>query len=150
MMSKQPEGRVKVSFTFQKDDVGWPPVDTESLWAVDLGQNRYQLDNTPFFARGVSWKDIVSAKVMDGKLVFEKVLEHSGHSTLRVFSESSETRDFLCKKLRELGCSFEGIPQYKMVAFDVPPAADLDGVRSFLSQGEAAGKWAYEEGLLAR
>jgi hypothetical protein len=31
----------------------------ETLWAFDLGEDRYQLDNSPFYAYSVSVGDIV-------------------------------------------------------------------------------------------
>ncbi|WP_323136453.1 hypothetical protein [Streptomyces sp. NBC_01446] len=36
------------------DEDGWPPASVESLWAVDLGDERVRLDNTPWFVRGVA------------------------------------------------------------------------------------------------
>ena len=35
--------------------------DVETLWATHLGADNYKLDNSPFYAYGVSWEDVVSA-----------------------------------------------------------------------------------------
>jgi hypothetical protein len=35
--------------------------DVETLWATHLGADAYKLDNSPFYAYGVSWEDVVSA-----------------------------------------------------------------------------------------
>lgn len=44
---------VKIRFELEPDDDGWPPVGGESLWAFDLGHDRYRLDNTPWFVRAL-------------------------------------------------------------------------------------------------
>jgi hypothetical protein len=36
--------------------------DVETLWATTLGEDRYRLDNSPFFAYGVSWLDVIEAR----------------------------------------------------------------------------------------
>ncbi|WP_406100935.1 DUF4265 domain-containing protein [Streptomyces sp. NBC_01003] len=40
-------------------DGGWPSASVESLWAIDLGDGTVQLDNTPWFVRGVASDDII-------------------------------------------------------------------------------------------
>jgi hypothetical protein len=54
---KQTEHFVKVKFV-ESDDEG---DDVETLWAVALGNNLFRLDNSPFYAYGVSWQDVVEA-----------------------------------------------------------------------------------------
>ena len=62
----------------------------ESFWAEDLGDDLYRMRNTPFYAYGINFDDIVYAKAQseDLKPSILKVHEYSGHKTLRViFSE---------------------------------------------------------------
>ena len=33
----------------------------ETIWAIPIGEDRYVLDNSPFCAYSVSWKDTVHA-----------------------------------------------------------------------------------------
>lgn len=34
------------------------PGDVETLWAKPVDVDQYQLDNSPFYAYGVSWQDV--------------------------------------------------------------------------------------------
>jgi hypothetical protein len=52
---------VKIRFDLDQDDSGWPPAESEGLWAAAVGPNRFRLDNTPWFVRGVAADDIVEA-----------------------------------------------------------------------------------------
>ena len=108
---------VKIAF---RDDEG----DVETLWAFDLGEGRYKLDNTPWFQYGISTQDIVSASPeQDGMLFFVSILAKSGYRTLRVQSEEHIDPSFL-EQLIAAGCSYEGANP-KFIAIDVPPAVEL-------------------------
>jgi hypothetical protein len=122
--------RAKVMF---RDDEG----NVETLWASDLGADRYRLDNTPWFAFGVSWHDVVEARPTEagGIPQFVRVLEKSGFRTIRLIldppaSESSQSMAIL-DRLCSLGCSYEGAnPRY--ISIDIPPAVDLMAIRELL------------------
>ncbi|WP_331773678.1 hypothetical protein [Embleya sp. NBC_00888] len=51
-MTSISDGHVKIHFRLEADEGGWPPANTESLWAVDLGDGTVRLDNIPWFVRG--------------------------------------------------------------------------------------------------
>ena len=36
---------VKVTFTFTPDEIGWPPTETESVWARSVDNDVYSIDN---------------------------------------------------------------------------------------------------------
>ena len=48
------EGRnhKKVLFRLEKDDDSYPPADSESLWAIEVGPNLHAIGNVPFFRCG--------------------------------------------------------------------------------------------------
>ena len=52
-------------------------VSVETMWAYDLGDDRYQLDNSPFDVYGVSWQDVVYAPYQEdeGVPTFIRVIE---------------------------------------------------------------------------
>lgn len=109
----------------------------ETLWAYDLGDDRYKINNLPFYAYSVSVGDIVYAPVdpEDGRPTFQKVLSKSGNRTVRVVfdppTEPSNRSDEVLKGLVALGCSYEGAnPKY--VAVNIPPVVDLNSVRDYL------------------
>ena len=135
----------RIQFELQQDEDGYPPMASETLWAMDLGNETYELVNIPFFARGVSSGDVVSAPEVDGLPTFSHVIRRGGHATLRVvlFDEAvaSEARQALV----ELGAASEGSHLRTLFSVDVPPMASLAAIRAFLAEGAAAGKWDWEE-----
>src|SRR5258708_3520106 len=89
------EARIKVLFDLRKDEEGYPPADTEQLWAEPLGNNLFKLDNVPFFVKGISCEDVVEAAAdSQGELRYRSLVRPSAHSTLRVvvFRESPDPR----------------------------------------------------------
>ena len=60
--------------------------DVETLWAYDLGNDHYCLDNSPFYAYSVSWQDIVYAPhdEDEGFATFQRVVTKSGNRTVRI------------------------------------------------------------------
>lgn len=122
--------------------------DVETLWATQVGLNQYRLENSPFFAYGVSWQDIVEATPKaDGVPEFVRCLEKSGNRTLRVFFEQYSVDDPLAESilrgLRVMGASYEGMPP-KMISVNVPPRKDLDEVTEFLTERQGI-KWEYAD-----
>ena len=120
---------------------GSRPEDTETLWAFELGDGRYRLDNLPWFAYRVSVGDVIGAYLgEDGILVMTEVLEKSGNRTVRVIGETDETNGHwtarfatLMQKLQELGCGYEGAnPRY--LAVNVPAGVDLEQVGALLDK----------------
>jgi hypothetical protein len=76
--------RTKVVFSLEPETDDWPPVATEGVWARPLGNDEYELDNVPWFARGVACGDRVRADSEDGMLVVREQIAWSGRYTIRV------------------------------------------------------------------
>jgi hypothetical protein len=109
-----------------------PDGDVETLWAEHLGDHRYRLDNTPWYAYGISWRDIVEARPdAEGQLQFQRVLEKSGHRTVRITADAPFSDEWL-QQILLLGCAFEGANR-KYIGIDVPPEVDLAAVVAFLT-----------------
>jgi hypothetical protein len=117
---------VKVAF---RDDDG----DVETLWAFDLGENRYRLDNTPWFQYGVSYNDVIEAlPEPDGMRFFTRVLEKSGFKTVRV-RDDTKVSETLLMALTDAGCRYEGSSP-SFIAIDIPPAVALEQIVQVLVQ----------------
>lgn len=113
-----------------KNDEG----DIETLWAKSLGEDKYKIENSPFFAYGISWKDIIEAHVGDsGILELKRVIEKSGHRTVRVISKENEIDKDFIKELNNLGCSVEEANN-KFIAIDIPEKVNLDAVIKYISK----------------
>ena len=110
----------------------------ETLWADPVGPDLYRLDNSPFWAYGVSWRDIVEAHPdPDGMLRMTRVVEKSGHRTVRVILKPgvdvSPEAQAIMDGARALGASCEGMnPAY--LAIDIPPGVELMAVAKYLTE----------------
>lgn len=135
----------KIMFHLQKDADGYPPDDWETLWAYEIEPGLYSIDNVPFFARGVSWGDVVSAEREGNELHFKEVVRPSDHSVLRVIVHDPSKVGEMHDKLNELGNDTEQSHLPSLLTVDVPPAVDLQKVLDFLNVGETDGRWTYEE-----
>jgi hypothetical protein len=133
--SKSP-GLSKVLFRVNETDGS---VNVETLWAIPLGEDRYQLDNSPFYAYSASWKDIVYAPFdpLERFAVFQRVLRKLGHRTIRMVFEKAATESGASERVLEglvsLGCSYEGATK-TYVCVDIPPGVGLEKVRQFMIQ----------------
>ena len=129
----------KVLFRVGSDEQN---ADVETLWATPLGRDLYRLDNSPFYAYGVSWRDVIHAPVdpREGMPTFASVVEKSGHRTVRVRFDppvaAGNSSDVLLQGLVALGGSYEGAnPGY--IASDVPAAVELEQVTRYLVEHDA-------------
>ena len=129
----------KVLFRVPDEDGG---ASVETLWATPLGDDRYKLDNSPFYAYGVSWEDTVFAPIdsQDGLPAFHSIVKKSGNRTVRVIFDppvsSGNASDHVLQGLVALGCSYEGAnPGY--ISVNVPSDVELLQVRSYLVDRDA-------------
>jgi len=111
---------------------------SETLWATPMGGDLYRLDNSPFFAYGVSWQDVVEAKKQEDDPFpdFCRCVTKSGNRTVRIVFEESRLSEpgaqSVLAQLVSIGCSYEGM-QPRLVSVNVPAEVDLDHVARFLT-----------------
>ncbi len=153
-MSRDETAFVKVRFKLEKDDEGWPPVESEGLWAEPLGEGRYRVDNTPWFVRNLAADDVVIVLAGNDDVLWATGrAEWSGRLTIRIVPSRDGPlhgdRQAVLDSFEVLGVTGEGIEHYNMVALDVPADADLAAVKQLLRAGEADGRWDYEEGCVS-
>jgi hypothetical protein len=115
---------------------------TETLWAISLGNDEYKLDNSPFYAYSVSWDDIVYAPYDPAEEfpTYQRVVKKSGNRTVRVIFEppveEGNTSDQVLQGLVALGCSYEGANRGYM-SINIPPEIELNQIREYLVAREA-------------
>jgi len=145
---------VKLIIPLEQDEDGYPPAGSERLWALQLEEGRYKVDNIPFFARDLALGDIVSAipeeGAEEGVLRYQQVLQPSGHSTFRILVQDESQVPEVCRLLEQLGCDTERSHLPRLVAIDIPPSVSLEAVREALSPGHAQERWEHEESCLGR
>lgn len=143
------EGMEKLAF--ELGDSTWHGYPVETVWVRVLVNGLYRLENTPFFACGVSYRDVVEAvRAESGQLTYRRTIRSGGHSTYRVIpGQGLSEADFRAawRPIEPLGCSFEEARwPFWIYAIDVPSAADIHRVYGLLERGEAADIWGFEEG----
>jgi hypothetical protein len=143
----------KVWFELEPED-DWPPAGTESLWALQVGVDLYELRNVPWVANGYAFGDVVrTVPGEDGEPVVVQQVEWSGRCTVRVIplgdSPDEEAVHEVVHCFSGLGAECEGaLPEYRLVALDIPPTADVARIKELLRDGEARERWGYDEGCI--
>lgn len=145
---------VKIRFELRQDDGGWPPAETEGVWAVPMGGDLFRVDNIPWFVRGVAADDVVQAiPDQGGVLWFRQVQQRSGRVVVRVIPRSdgplAGDRQAVLDAFTGFRVSGEGMSSpVNMVALDIGQDAPIASIKSLLAEGEADGRWYYEEGCV--
>jgi hypothetical protein len=147
---------VKIVFELDPDD--WHRTPVETMWAEPVvGRSRgiFQICNSPFYVRGISFLDLVVATPTEYQIAynFGAVLERSGHSTFMILMEPDDSRvRFYWGLLERIGCLYESATEdlsdgvRTLYSVDVPPTTDLTEVFRILDKGEADGVWGYQTG----
>ena len=124
---RQQREMVKVSTNLPSSD--WHSHALENLWAEPLGNDRFRLQNVPFYVQDVR--------------------ERGGHSTYRLYLKgvtvTSEAFTRFWKPLEAIGATFEQADD-RLLAIDVPDTADIYEAYALLQGGEEAAVWDFQEG----
>jgi hypothetical protein len=129
----------KVLFRVPSEDGS---ADVETLWATPLGADTFEIDNSPFYAYGVSWQDTVLAPVSPEEQMptFQSVLVKSGNRTIRLICDppvsEANASDQVLQGLVTLGCSYEGANR-SYFSINVPPGVELEQVCAYLIEVHA-------------
>ena len=135
---------VKIRFPLEIGEDGYPPESVETLWAFDIGEGRYKIDNIPFYAKLISDGDIVSASSRDSGLEFEKLLVASPNCTFRVIMLDGTNGIDEREHLKMMGCVTEGSGTEGFFAVSVDKAKYQD-IASYLANAHDDGKLDFEE-----
>jgi hypothetical protein len=140
------ENMAKVTIPLPEDNLAGAA--SESVWTEPQGNGTYRIKNVPFYAKGISFDDLVKAERENDVLMFKNVIRHSGHSTYRVFAKDGRTDSdvvALLETLKKMHCHIEPATD-RLVGIDVLPEADIYKVYATLEQAERSGKIDFQEG----
>ena len=129
-------------------DPDWHGGESEWVWAEPKRGDLYALRNVPFFAKNLSFDDVVKAENKDGALTFSGVAERGGHSTYRIMAsggrEDSRVVN-LVKRLNAAGGEIERATG-RLMAVDVLPEANIYEIYALLNEAESEGFIDFQEG----
>ncbi|GLQ46503.1 hypothetical protein GCM10007862_15540 [Dyella lipolytica] len=141
--------QVKIHFRLEQDEDGYPEVAVESVWATKgTKSGEYVLDNIPFFFRGATVGDTVSAYEDGGNLWFAGLTQSSSNSLVRVVFFDRECQPRIAKALSGHGCEVEYFEKYNLLAVSIPGNIKLSDVQAYLALETDAGSIDYEEPIL--
>lgn len=140
------EPYVRVRVRLERED-GWPPAESEGLWAQERAGGAYLLANTPFFAFGLSNGDLVrAAPDDDGVIWFTQRIERGGSLTIRIITtDPADCMEDVVAEFEAHGVSGESMERPRLLALDLPPGSDLASAKARLAAGVASGRWHVEE-----
>ncbi|MGC2658680.1 MAG: DUF4265 domain-containing protein [Bryobacteraceae bacterium] len=138
----------KIVFELQQDEEGYPPDKSESLWAFEKQPGLYCVDNIPFYVKGISSGDVISAEEKRDQLWFKNLIVPSSNSVFRLYISDIADVQVARDEFRALGCETELSNLPKLVAVEVPDKVNFEPVGNLLRLGADRGRWEYEEGVL--
>jgi len=140
--------RRKIFFHLDQDGSGYPPVATESVWAIPTEvPAEYVLDNIPFFESVATIGDRVAVDEMDGRLWYRATVRRTDHSLIRVVGLDGSDPAPVGRELEALGCAWELDAAHHLISIDVPPGV-LDRVQAVVAERATSGAIDYEEAIL--
>jgi hypothetical protein len=139
--------RTKILVSLEQDDSGYPPFDTESIWAIRTEEG-YRVDNVPFYSPAIALGDVVQAEERDGAFRYVRTLRPSSNSLIRVVAYRGQDLESIQADLDGLGCVTEADARRYLIAVSVPPTASLSGIRAYLEERHRWGVLDYEEPIL--
>jgi hypothetical protein len=118
----------------------WSGSGAERFWAKPLGEDLYELRNTPWYAYDINWGDVVRCDGMSdaGHPIVREIVEVGGHQTLRVFfaqGASEADRERVLAQLNALGATYENSGN-KLYSVDLEPEVAVEPVLDFLALEE--------------
>jgi hypothetical protein len=136
-------------FPLDQDEDGYPPVASERLWVQKIAENRFRLDNIPFYARNVSCEDVVSGRLdPGGELVFDQILEPSSNSTFRVIVHKLSDLDRVKSEIDSFGVSSEINRAQQLISVNAPIEIRVEPLLNFLMSLNERNIADFEEGEL--
>lgn len=138
----------KIIFKLTQDEDGYPPVEFESIWGLQITPQKYEVDNIPYYIYGVSKGDIILAIESDNEIHASHLLSRGGHSTLRVFAEDETARHQIFTHLTKNGAQCTSTKGSSLLAIDIPPTTDFQKIDAFLSSLSNNETIAYEDACL--
>jgi hypothetical protein len=138
-MSESEEEFVKVVIDLPDAEDG---VGGEGVWSVKVGEDRYEIRNSPWHTLEINFMDVVRAiaPAENKNPVVQEVVRRGGHRAIQIVfcDEGMEKKDVVFARVEELGASYENADG-KLYAIDLPPQVDFDSVADYFEECQEMG-----------
>jgi hypothetical protein len=128
-----------------------PRTGGEAMWATPLGNDLYELRNSPFYAYGLNYGDVVRAvpRAPDQKPSVLEIVRRSGHRTIWVTFTDEASAQARSQRLAELNRwqAFHENANGTYFALDVEPDGSFNDVLGQLAAWREQGVLTYHTGL---
>ena len=138
----------KIVFRLEQDESGYPPSGSEAVWAVELKNGHYKVENIPFYIRGISSGDEIAVDRSEDGLYFRELINPSGNSTFRLLLTHPEFAEDVRRDLLTLGCVTECHKRMGLLAVEIPPSVQIQPFLDYIVNAQACDQIDIEEGAL--
>ena len=107
-------------------------VGTEVVWADPLAGSLFKLRNTPVYATGYSFGDVVDTETRDDRVYVTHAVERSGHSGFRIYALDGQECARATAILQEFGGVIFGSNLPTLFAVHIPRDVPLCPILSWL------------------
>lgn len=114
----------------------------EGIWSVKVGEDLYEVRNSPWHTTDINYLDVVRAiaPAEDMNPVVTEVVRRSGHRTIHVvvLDEGKPYKGEVLIYLNEMGASYEN-GNGTLYAVDLKPEVDFNSVADYLAECQDKG-----------
>ena len=114
----------------------------EGIWSVKIGEDLYEVRNSPWHTTDINYLDVVRAisPTEDKNPVVTEVVHRRGHRTIHVIflDAGQDHKDAVSKRLNQLGGTYEGADK-TFYSIDIEPDVDFDVIADYLTECQDKG-----------
>ena len=92
---------INIGFDLEIEEDGWPPISTEILQGLPLGDDKAKIDNTPFFVSSIAHGDIIEVYKSDSSEYYhcKRLIQEGGNYALSIILRNHEHKESIVKLL---------------------------------------------------
>ena len=139
----------KIHFNLNVTD-DYPPVCCEQIDCECIENDQFLVKCIPRYSKEISFGDVIFAELISDEMVFIKVKNHCGNSTMRIilYNDKIHEMDRVLNQLSEKGVIYEKYSE-KFVALNIPKAVNIIKIFAYLDLLENEEILSYDTGYLA-
>ena len=139
----------KIHFNLNVFD-GYLPVCCEQIDCEYIENSHFLVKCIPMYSKEISFGDVIFAELINDEMMFIKVKNHCGNSTMRIifYNDKIHAMDGVLNQLSEKGVIYEKYSE-KFVALNIPKTVNITKIFDYLDLLENEEILSYDTGYLA-